>query len=384
MRPWWRPLQTVVAVGLLVVAIGCGAPSGNRAAPASGSGAAAGPAGGAGATGDAALQALIDGARREGSLSLIWGDGTMGGNDGIRRLAERFNAYYGLALDVKFTPGPSMPNMAARVAEEYRAGRNAATDIQVGYANHIMATMHAGGLEAVDWASWAPNVRAPELIAGGGVAVAFQSSWPGIAYNAQRVRGDEVPRTLQDLLKPQFKGRIASTPYAASFDQVASPEVWGEERTFAYVREFAEQTGGLIRCNEMQRLVSGEFDLLALACSQNGALEEKSKGAPMEYVIPADAPLLVPLYAAVPKHSAHPNAAKLWINYLMSREAQDIVYELNGADNHEVPGSKAAQDFARFQGAGLKFTRIDIAFYDHNDERLGPIRDELQRILTRQ
>jgi iron(III) transport system substrate-binding protein len=371
-------LTSVMALAVLLTLAGCGSGAG-RPQP---QGQAA--AQGAAPIADPRLQPLIEGARREGSLSLIWGDGTMGGSDGIRRLAEGFNKYYGLNLDVKFTPGPSMPNMAARIAEEYKAARQAATDIQVGYANHIMSAMHEGAIEQVDWASWAPNVQRPELVAGGGAAVAFQSSWPGIAYNTQRVRSDEVPRTLQDLLKPQYKGRIGSTPYAASFDQVAAPEVWGEERTFAYVRQLADQTAGLIRCNEMQRLTSGEFDILALACSQNGAMGEKNKGAPIDFIIPADAPLLVPLYAALPKHSAHPNAAKLWINYVMSREAQDLLYELDGADNHEVPGSKAAKDFERFQGTGLKFTRIDIGFYENNDERLGPVRDELQRILTKQ
>jgi iron(III) transport system substrate-binding protein len=372
-------IPSALALAALLALAGCASGAGR---PQSSQAPAAAPA--SATSVDPGLQALVDGARREGALSLIWGDGTMGGTEGIRRLADGFNKQYGLNLDVRFTPGPSMPNMAARVAEEYTAGRPAATDILVGYANHIMAAMQAGAIEQVDWASWAPNVQRPELVAAGGAAVAFQSSWPGIIYNAQHVRPDEVPHTLQDLLKPQYKGRIASTPYAASFDQVAAPEVWGEERTFAYVRQLADQVAGLIRCNETQRLTSGEFDVLALACSQNGAMEEKHKGAPIEFLIPADAPLLVPLYAAVPKHAAHPNAAKLWINYLMSREAQDVVYEINGADNHEVPGSKAAKDLEHFQGAGLKFTRIDIAFYENNDERLGPVRDELQRILTRQ
>ncbi|HLH24253.1 MAG TPA: ABC transporter substrate-binding protein [Chloroflexota bacterium] len=374
----YRLLTRALGLAVLLALAGCGSGAGRPPPqePASVQGAA--PAA------DSRLQPLVDGARREGALSLIWGEGTMGGSDGIRRLAEGFNRQYGLNLDVKFTPGPSMPSVAARIAEEYQAGRPSATDVQVGYANHIMAAMHADAIEPVDWASWAPNVQRPELIAGGGAAVAYQSSWPGIAYNTQRVRADEVPRTLQDLLKPQYKGRIASTPYAASFDQVAAPEVWGEERTFAYVRQLADQIAGLIRCNEMQRLTSGEFDLLALACSHNGAMVEKAKGGPLDFVIPADAPLLVPLYAAVPKNAAHPNAAKLWVNYVMGREAQDLLYELDGADNHEVPGSKTAQDFERFLNAGLKFTRIDIAFYENNDERLGPVRDELQRILAKQ
>ena len=68
---------------------------------------------------------------------------------------------------------------------------------------------------------------------------------PGITYNTQRVSGAAVPRTLQDLLKPEFKGRIASTPYAAGFNRLASPEVWGEQRTLEYARALTEQVAGL-------------------------------------------------------------------------------------------------------------------------------------------
>src|SRR5688500_6152327 len=45
---------------------------------------------------NAALQALIDGARREGQLVLIGGDGTFGGPEAIRRLADGYNRLYGL------------------------------------------------------------------------------------------------------------------------------------------------------------------------------------------------------------------------------------------------------------------------------------------------
>ena len=59
---------------------------------------------------------------QEGTLSLVWGQGSMGGSEGVSRLADGFNRAYGLSLDVRFTPGPSMPNMAARVADEDQPG----------------------------------------------------------------------------------------------------------------------------------------------------------------------------------------------------------------------------------------------------------------------
>jgi len=59
-------------------------------------------------------------------------------------------------------------------------------------------------------------------------------------------------------------GRLASTPYAALFDVLSTPEVWGEPRTLEYATRLADQAAGLIRVGELERLVSGEFDLLAI------------------------------------------------------------------------------------------------------------------------
>jgi len=302
-------------------------------------------------------------------LSLVWGEGTLEGAEGIGRAAQAINQRYGLNLDVKFTPGPSMSTMMGRVAQEYQAGRTAASDVFVGYANNLIPPLQADALEAVDWASWAPNVQDPRMVAAGGTAVAVQSSLPGIAYNTSRLTGDLVPRGLEDMLKPAYKGRIASTPYAASFDQIAVPEAWGEQRATEYVERLAGQVAGLIRCNELERLTSGEFDALVLACSQGPALKAQAQGAPIAYVIPADAPIMKPLYMAIPKNAAHPNAAKLWIDYLLSPEGQAMIYESSYEDSHLVPGSKTAARMEQLQAAGVKFIQADVAFYERNDER---------------
>src|SRR5205823_9829259 len=140
--------------------------------------------------------------------------------------------YYGLNVDVQFTPGLSMPQMVARTAQEVQAGRHSSTDLVVSYASSLLVAIQAGALEAVDWASWAPNLRDPQLVAPGGIAVAYATSLAGISYNTTRLRGEMVPHTLQDLLRPEYKGRIASTPYAAYFDLLSTEELWGKERTF--------------------------------------------------------------------------------------------------------------------------------------------------------
>jgi ABC-type Fe3+ transport system substrate-binding protein len=368
-----------LAVLLLVACAPAAAPA-PSAAPAAG----AAPAGSrAGDT--SALQRIVDGARQEGTLSIIWGAGILGGTEGIQRLTDGMNKQYGLNVEVKYTPGPSMPEMAARVVQEYQAGRTAATDVSVGYAQHMLALIAGDALEPVDWAAWAPNVQDPAAAADNGRAVAVQSSTPGITYNTAKISGDLVPHSLQELLEPRYKGRVASTPFAASFDNLAVPELWGEQRTTDYLLKFADQIAGLMRCNEMDRLASGEYEILAIQCSQGEPLQWKARGAPIDFAIAADAPLILPLYLTVPKLSAHPNAAKLWINYLLSREAQDILYETNFSDAAFIPGSRTAPDIEKLQATGVQFTTVDVAFYQRNDEKdMARMLAKFQDILRKQ
>ena len=100
----------------------------------------------------------------------------------------------------------------------------------------------------------------------------------------------------------------------------------------------------------MERLAGGEFELFAIACSQTGTLDKKAAGAPLELVIPTDAPLLVPLYVAVPKTRRTRPAAKLWVNYMMGREGQDLIYQLTYGDSHLVPARRRPRTSSRCRG----------------------------------
>src|SRR5262249_41535668 len=146
------------------------------------------------------LPALIDAARQEGQLTLVWSETAIGGTATAQRLGEGFNQYYGLNLPVQFTPGPSMPELAAKTVQEYQAGRRASSDILLGTELHVETAMAGGALTPVDWLSWAQNIHNPELLAPEGVAVQVASTTPNITYNSSRVTGDMVPQTLQDLL----------------------------------------------------------------------------------------------------------------------------------------------------------------------------------------
>ena len=326
------------------------------------------------------LADIIAGAKQEGQLSIVVGEGTLGGSNS--GLAAAFNQYYGFALDVRFTPGPPMPNMIAAVVQQNQAQHAAVTDVIIGYANHMTDLIAANAGMKVDWASWAPNLERPDLVSREGVAVPVMSSTPGIAYSTAVFRGDDVPRTFHALLDPKLKGHVATTPYASSFDRLATDDMWGKEKALEFARQLSAQVGGLIRCNELDRIASGEFDAFGLTCSQNDALAMAAKGAPVGFTLASDAPIIMPLYEAVPATAAHANAAKLWINFMSSPEAQKLLYDVGFADLESLPGSKTGESIAALREKGVKFLIVDTDFYRHHDTKeLNTVLAQVQKIF---
>jgi len=364
------PGLALCAAGMLLLAA-CGGGAANSAALSAASSAraansAAAPANAAGSR-SGQLQSLIDSAAREGKLELVMSEDTIGGSETAKLWADGFNKLYGLKLQVQFTPGPAMPEMAGKIVQEYQANRTASTDVFLGAETHIISLMKAQALMPADWPSWAFNIQNPRLVVPGNIAVEVSSNTPGITYNANKVAGAAVPKTMQDLLKPEYKGRIASTPYAAIFDDLSTPELWGEQRTLDYLKKFAEQITGLIRSGEVQRVATGEFDLFALNTDGAAALKGQAQGVPLAHVVPNDAAFIQYRYMGVPKNAAHPNAAQLFANYILSREAQDILYQRAFTDHYLLPGSKSAPAVQKLQASGVAFHDLDVQFIQRND-----------------
>jgi iron(III) transport system substrate-binding protein len=205
---------------------------------------------------------------------------------------------------------------------------------------------------------------------------------PCISYNASKVTGDAVPHSMEDLLKPQFKGRVASTPYVIHFDSLASPELWGEERVLAYATKLSDQLGGLMGCGEHERIASGEFDLFALDCGSFGARRLAAAGAPLDHAIPRDAALLQTNSMGVPRNAAHPATAKLFIDYMLTREAQDYVFEWFYSDHPLLPGSKAATEIEKARADRAQFVSLVVPFFERNESRhLSQVSTEVLRIF---
>ncbi|HEY7061129.1 MAG TPA: extracellular solute-binding protein [Chloroflexota bacterium] len=376
-----RPLLWL-AVGLCL-AVGCApAPAAAPAASApnapapsapSAAGAPAAPAS------SSALDQIVAGARQEGVLNVVWSAETLGGKPGADRIIDSLNRRYGLSITSGWTPGPAMPDMAVRIQQEQAAQRPATSDVYVGTEAQIKDFVEKGGMKAVDWTGLSASIP-PSVVAPKNAGVEVITRVPGVTYNSSLVPANLVPKTAADLLKPEWKGKLASTPYGALFDVLGSPELWGPERVLQFTRDLSPNLGGLMRCGETERLISGEYWALAFDCGDYEARSWQQKGAPIASALLTDAFALQYWWLGVPENSAHPNAATLYVLEAMSPEGQAIVWDEQKSDQWKLPGSRIAGEIKDLEKQGAKIVEANVPFMQSYPEQ-PTVRQEVQGLL---
>jgi ABC-type Fe3+ transport system substrate-binding protein len=304
-----------------------------------------------------AVLQLIQGAQNESVLRGSWSPSSFGGSAGFERLVQGMNKKYGLHIQAQFTPGIDEQAMASRLAQEAAAGQPATEDVYLGNPAGVHDVLKTQTFKPMDWHALIDRPIQPEgefdPVAPNGMAVAFASSVVGITYNTNLVKAADVPRRLNDLLDPKWKGKIASTPYASGWREFVAPDLLGPDPTFAFVHKFAPQVAGLIRCGESDRITSGEFAMLVMDCGANDVITLKRQGAPIDHALIEDAAVVHNRYAAVPVNSAAPNAAALFVAYLETPEAQTTLWDVDGLDFYLFPESntrRATEDVRKSGG----------------------------------
>jgi ABC-type Fe3+ transport system substrate-binding protein len=328
---------------------------------------------------NAALKELAAAANQEGTLTLSWSGSTLGGIQGAARYQAALNKHFGTNIRINFLPGPDMARIVNTLATEYSAGQKSSVDIALGAAPQIAPVLKVNFFEKVDWKKYLPGRITDEMIEHNGELIRIVTGLSGATYNS--ALAPMKPATLEDFLKPAWKGKIASTPYSAGFDILLAQDVWGKEKTVNYVRALSTQIAGLIRCGEAERIATGEYLALVMDCTGQDALQWKEKGAPLDQMMPLDAAQQRYYYFAVPKNAQHPNAAKLYSIFMLTEEGQKLAYDTWKTDLHSLPGSKMGKMVNDYKKLGVKFKEVTVSWYSQHPE-INASKHELIKILT--
>jgi len=144
-----------------------------------------------------------------------------------------------------------------------------------------------------------------------------------LGYNTKVISRNDLPKTYDDLLKPQYKQKfIIDIENHDVF--VALSQEWGQEKAINYFKTLAKQEPVFLRGNTNRaNFVSVGERSMTFVYAQ--VIERmKQTGAPVDW-IPLE-PVAVELNVAMlSAKAAHPNAAKLFIDYLISKDGQEFL-----------------------------------------------------------
>jgi len=174
-----------------------------------------------------------------------------------------------------------------------------------------------------------------------------QATWTSIytnysafGFNTRNVPRASVPKTHQDLLKAEWKGNIGIDSRAYEWFGTML-KAMGEEKGLAFMRELAKQVGLRNGRTILAQLVAaGEFKGALSAYSQTFE-QMKPAGAPVDWVY------LNPVFAnihpvGIASKAPHPNAAKLFIDFVLSKRGQELVRGMNRIpDRTDTPPEQA-------------------------------------------
>lgn len=306
------------------------------------------------------LKALIAGAKKEKVLKGMWSSSSLRGGKGFRYIVGQMNKKYGLKLQAKFTPGPSMTRMVAKITREVKAGQPASADIMWNNSGGALKGGKIGILRKMNWLAYLD--RQPlkwegfDPVAPGGFALAGGGTLVGIMYNSDLVKANEVPTKFDDIFNPKWKGKIATTPYVAGMREFGMPSMLGPKVMTDFTKRLTNHIGGLMRCGSTDRITSGEFLMLVFSCGDqyvNRAINDK-KGEPLGYALMNEAVISHTRYNMIPVNATSPNAAALFVVYLHSKEGQKWMWEQGGLDLPLYPESVVRKRLLAAKAKGAK------------------------------
>jgi iron(III) transport system substrate-binding protein len=166
----------------------------------------------------------------------------------------------------------------------------------------------------------------PEMIDESGLFVWLGSNVGVLAYNSKLVPANKAPSNWESCLDPQWKGKIAvdTRPNTLSWLVPA----WGEEKVLDFARKLKENEPLWVRGQtaHMPRLAAGEYPIhcsMYLHTAQRTLLGDPT--LPVKVVVPNPVPITSHEPEGVYVGAKNPNAALLWIEFVASNEAQQIV-----------------------------------------------------------
>jgi iron(III) transport system substrate-binding protein len=270
---------------------------------------------------EAITPVLIDAAKKEGKLAFY----TAMDLAFAQRLAKTFEEKFpGISVRVERS---GAERIFTRIEQEYSSNIRGVDVVNTADQSHCIVWKRNGWL-----APYLPEEVAkhfdPKFYDPDGLHITTRILISPIAYNTNLVKHEEAPKSFADLLDPKWAGKLvkahpaySGTIMNATF-QTARELGWGYFEKLAKQRvmqvQSATDTPKKVSLGERAVMVDGAGYLV---------IRYKEDGQPIEIVYPEEGTPLAAGPSAVFKGAPNPNAARLFQNWMHSREAQQLLVD---------------------------------------------------------
>jgi iron(III) transport system substrate-binding protein len=269
----------------------------------------------------AQTDAVIAQAKKEGRVSYYGTQDMAAANAMIRSFQE---TYPFIKVDL-FRQGTT--GLMTRVLAEAQAGKHGFDVISLG----IMEIQLLKKKELVArYLSPEAKEFAPGLKDKDGFWTAMSVLQFVIGYNTSMMSGKKIPRDWRDLLNPIWKGGQIGAERDGTVWYASMLQYWGREKGVRFMKQLSAQQPHLERGNTLrtQMMAAGEFPMAIVHAHK--VEQFKAKGAPLDWVTAADPIVTQPFVLATARHARNPNAARLFLDFVLSKKGQLVIKE-NGS-----------------------------------------------------
>src|ERR1700743_69121 len=287
-------------------------------------------------------QALIDAARKEGQVVYY----TSTDLPVAEKVAKAFEAKYpGIAVRTERT---GAERVFQRIGQEYSSNIHAVDVVNSSDAAHFIVWKRDGILLPYvpeDVAKYPTEHRDVD-----GQFASFRVWLSIIAYNTNLVKAEEAPKSFADLLDPKWKGKIVKAHPGYSGTIMTATYQMQRDLGWTFFEQLAKQNimQGQSSADPPKKLDLGERAVMADGNEYN-IFQLREAGRPVEPVYASEGSPLITGPHGVFQDAPHPNAAKLFQSFCLSREAQQLIIDVGGwrwvhPDTKDKAGRKPLKD----------------------------------------
>jgi len=217
-----------------------------------------------------------------------------------------------------------------RINQEYQSNIHNVDVVNSSDASHFLFWKQQGWLarhappEAM---KFAPQYRDPD-----GTYFTWRATLSCMGYNTNLVPEKDAPKSYADLLDPKWKGKMAKAHPGYSGTALTGTYAIVKALGWGYLEKLAKQNVQQLQSTTAtpKAIASGERAVMVDGNEYNMFIEIQAK-SPVKIVYPTEGTPFVSSPTAIFKDAPHPNAARLFQDFLYTPKVQQLIVDVGGA-----------------------------------------------------